>query len=196
MSEFYLDADDVEVDEVDRGSMVDRPGKYLFEIVDCTAELDTEDDKGSPRSPCVLLHCLVLETAKGQSPVGSRYFHRIYFAGRGGEPISQGGMNMTVKACLRLGLLIEKEVNGHKRAMNPRTGKAGISPEELIEHLPGKRFTATVELKKGDPDKGYRDQYQIPYQEFVLVDADVPVASEEPTRTEAASIDDLLGDDL
>jgi len=167
---YDMDSEGTTSDEVDKSKdQVDKEGWYHFEIADVVNELDTLSDNGKEKTPAIRFDMAVLETVGGQSPAGSRHYHRLYVGGRGGGPPSDGARKMALKCALRLGLLVDRD----GKIVDPTTGltKFGIS---LWHRAKGMQCVANIKLEKGED--GYADRYQVPFNEFFQVD-DPKVAS-------------------
>lgn len=165
MLDFELDTEGMSGDEVDTSrDQVDKEGWYHFEIADVVNELDTLTDSGKEKTPCVRFDLLVLETVEGQSPAGSRHYHRIYLAGKGGGPPSEGAKKMALKFGLRLGLLKETEEGSIVTADSNKT-RFGVALWHLAK---GKQIIAAIKCEKGTG--GFQDRYQIPFNEIFMVD--------------------------
>ena len=205
---FSYDTSEDTAEDVNKGGgSVDKEGWYHFEVNSVDVDLDTHKDMSDPdsdeKTPSVCLTLDVLKSVNGQSPEGSRMWHRIYVAGKGGKPISEGGRKMLIKAALRTGLL--REVDGK---LVKDDGTPGVHPN-LFKQLEGMQLIAEVKLEKGS--KGYKDRYVIPFQMLYQVDdpdvAKVPKneemlalagksAAAAPDGDESEDIDELLGDDF
>ena len=66
------------------GDQINKDGWYHCEVSDVVLDLDTLSHQGKSKSPSIRFDLTVLETVTGQSPAGSRLFHRIYVGGNGG----------------------------------------------------------------------------------------------------------------
>jgi hypothetical protein len=149
------DTDDVNPDEVEKSTaMIDKEGKYHCEIMTVHKELETEDANGEPRTPSIRFDLQVLHSVKGQSPKGSRLYHRLYFSDK------EFARDQALKLALRLGLMVKR--NG--KAIDPHTGTGRITPE-LFERAEGLQVVCEVK------EEMYRDkkQYRVPFNEFFLV---------------------------
>jgi hypothetical protein len=144
------------------GDIVKKEGWYHWDIADVKNELETLSNSGKDRSPCITLRMLVLEGVEGQSPANSVLFHRIYMAGKGGAPISDGAKKSALRFGLGAGILKEivNEDTGESKIVDAATNstKIGVS---TFHRLKGKQVIAQVKLEKGEGS--YEDKYAIPF---------------------------------
>jgi hypothetical protein len=125
------------------GGTVDKEGWYHFEIDDVKNDLGKLNDKGDPRSPCIVLQMTVLESVKGQSPAGSKLFHRIYVGSKDGPP-AEGAIKSACRLGVGLGILVlktigDKDVPVSSWLIDRKTGKA---PKDLPWQVVGFRDDA------------------------------------------------------
>jgi hypothetical protein len=164
--DFETDTEGVDIASVDKErSQVDKEGWYHFEIVDVVNELNTLSHSGKEKPPCVRFDLRVLEEVNGQSPGGSMHFHRIYLGGKGNEPQSDRGRELTLKFGMRLGLLIEQ----NEKIVTADTNKTRFGVA-LWHTAKGMQIIASIKCEPGTG--GFSDRYQIPFNEIFLVDDD------------------------
>ena len=164
--DFETDTEGMSSTDVDSNQgQVDKEGWYHFEIADVKNELQTLSDSGKEKSPCVRFDLRVLETVDGQSPADSMHFHRVYLAGKGGGPPSDGARKMALKFGLRLGLL--KEDGEQIVTADTNKTKFGVALWHTAKEM---QIIASIKCEKGTGV--YADRYQIPFNEIFLVDDD------------------------
>lgn len=139
------------------GETVDREGWYHFEIADVVPELDAISNSGNEKTPAVRFDLLVLHTTDGQSPKGSRHFHRLYVGQKGGGPAKEGSVKSNMRFCLGLGLMKEIDKGGKKIAVDSATGEPKISMATL-QRAKGMQCVAKI-VKRKDDDS----QFEIPF---------------------------------
>lgn len=159
--DFSMDGSEVSASDLGGGDVVDKEGWYHFEIVDVKNEFDTLSDKGKEKSPCVVITCNVLETVKGQSPAGSKYFHRIYVASKGGAPAAEGAVKSALRFGLGLGLFFAIEKEGREMIVDGATGSFKIMASTW-QRAAGLQFVAKIKLEKSDNPQ-FGDKYAVPF---------------------------------
>lgn len=171
------------------GEQVNKDGTYHLECTDVKEELDTLNNQGKPKSPCIVFHLQVQESVKGQSPAGSRHFHRIYVAGSGGGPLSDGARNSAFRFGLGLGLLEEIEIDGRPNIKVKGANNTRI-PLSVWHKAKGMQLVAKIEqeTKEAEDEQGNKkrvkgDRWQIPFGRVYQVDD--PYVSEVPKNKEA-----------
>ncbi|HWA99357.1 MAG TPA: hypothetical protein VG713_12730 [Pirellulales bacterium] len=165
------------------GETVDKEGTYHFEITDVVKELDTTSTNGKDKSPCLRFDMLVLETVKGQSPAGSRHFHRVYVAGKGGTTISEGAKKNALRFGLGLGLLAEITKDDRTIIVDKLTGLPKI-PLSLWDRAKGMQCIAKIKLDKGDGK--YDPKHEIPFSRVYQVND--PAVADVPKNAEALAM--------
>jgi hypothetical protein len=144
------------------GEVVDKEGWYHFEISDVKEELETLTNTGKEKSPCVRLDLTVMQSVDKQSPAGSRLYHRIYLASKGGKPPAEGSVKSALRFGIGVGLLKYVEKDGHEIVVDATTGSTRIS-HKIWQQAKGRQIVASVKLEKGDGD--FKDKYAIPFGE-------------------------------
>ena len=124
--DFSLDTSGVDGDSLGGGGSIDLEGKYHFEIEDVQRDLDMVNKNGQPKSPGLKFVMTAKHSVKGQASEGSRLYHRIYLAGRGGAPIADYTRERAIIFGLGLGIL--KKIEGGK-IVDALTGKPKLSVE-------------------------------------------------------------------
>lgn len=173
-------------DDLDKGGMVDKEGWYHFEVSDVEEELETLTDKGQPKAPALCFHLTVLESVPGQSPAGSRLFHRVRFGSLQGDPPTVGPpAEGSVKAGLRfgvgLGLFEYRDVDGRGVTVDKATGSTKIGWKSFLA-AKGRQIVAkvTMSLETGK----YKSRAEISYG--VCYPLDDPAVSDVPKNRQAA----------
>lgn len=157
--DYELDGSEVDGDDLVGGDQVDQEGWYHLEIADVVPELDTVSDSGREKTPAVRFDCVVMQSVKGQSPQGSRLFHRIYVAGKGGGPPADGAIKSALRFGLGVGLLKQIEQDGKKITVDAVTNSPKIN-SETWKRAKGLHFVAKVNK---EVDEKYGDKFQIPF---------------------------------
>ena len=172
--DFAMDGEGVSQDALGGGAL-DREGWYHFEIVDVVPELDPLSKSGKDKTPAVRFDMAVRKTVEGQSPDGTKHFHRIYVGGKGGEPIADGARNSAMRFGLGLGLLREVDAGGQKSIVDAATNAAKIT---IGTWRRAKGCQCVAKITK-DTDAKYGDRYQIPFGRVYRPDdpsvKDVPI---------------------
>ena len=107
------------------GGTLDREGWYHFDISDVTPELDPLNKDGEDKAPAVRFDLTVMKSVDGQSPQGSKLFHRIYVGVAGGGPPAEGSKKAAFQFGLGIGVLTEvKDENGEASIVDAGTGEA------------------------------------------------------------------------
>lgn len=153
---FYLDSEGVDSAGLDSAVVVDRPGKYHFEIVAVRSQLDRyrDNDMTKPQYPHLLVICEVLESVPGQSPAGTIYFHELAFAGKGGGPFTEQEVRTKkepVFAFLK-GIGLYADEGG--KLINTITKSTRVAPGELVKQLQGRQFIGHIKDESWKNDKG------------------------------------------
>ena len=146
-ADFSFDTTGVDPDSLQHGATVTLKGDYHLEIEDVVRKLEVANKKGEPCSPKITLVCTVLEDAPKQSPKGSKYYHDIFLAGKGGGPIHDFVRKRTSSAALSLGIA----ANRNGQLVDAITGKPKLSVE-LWESVKGKQYVGRLvfDRKKDD----------------------------------------------
>ena len=173
--DFVMDGQGVSQDDLGGGAL-DREGWYHFEIVDVVPELDPLSKKsGKDKTPAVRFDMVVRKTVEGQSPDGTKHYHRVYVGGKGGEQIADGSRNSAMRFGLGLGLLREVEIAGQKSIVDVATNTPRITIATW-RRAKGCQCVAKIS-KESDPKFG--DKYQIPFGRVYRPDdpsvKDVPI---------------------
>jgi hypothetical protein len=160
--DFDIATDGFNSDELDSGGeLVDREGAYHFEITDVKPELDTVREDGNDNTPNILFTLTVLETVKGQSPAGSRLWHRIYVGSKGGGPPADGSIKSMIVFGKGLRLLKDIEHNGKKIAVDAQSGQPKLS---LALWMRAKGLQCIGNVKKEEDKTGqYKTRYGLPF---------------------------------
>jgi len=145
--DFSLDTTGVDGDSLGGGGAIDLEGNYHFEIEDVVRDLDVMNKDGQPKSPGLKFVMTVKHSVKGQCPEGSRLYHRIYLAGKGGAPIADYTRDRAV--IFGLGLKVLKQIEGGK-IVDAITGKPKLSVE-MWEAARGMQCMGTIVKKKKKP---------------------------------------------
>lgn len=162
---FAMSGEGIGSDDLGAGN-VEREGWYHFEIVDVKPELETLSKNSKEKTPSVLFYMTVRKTVEGQSPEGSKLYHRIYVGGKGGEELKEGSRNSAFRFGLGLGLLREVERDGQKSIVDA----AGDNPKITIATWRrAKGYQCVAKITK-DSDPKYGDRFQIPYGRVYRLD--------------------------
>jgi hypothetical protein len=167
---FSLDTDGVDADALGSGGTLDLPGNYHFEIEDVIRDLETVNKNGQPKSPGLKFVLAVKHAVPGQCAEGSRFYHRIYLAGKGGAPIAQYTKERAIIFGLSLGIL--KQVEGGK-IVDAITGKAKLGVE-MWEAIRGHQCCGTIIKKAKKPFV----RKPLPGQPAPVVDPNAPTEYE------------------
>lgn len=159
--DFAMDGGEFTKDDLASGDTIDKEGWYHLEIVGVKNEFDTLNDKGKEKSPCVVLTMNVLESVKGQCPAGSKYFHRLYVASKGGGAAAEGSVKSALRFGLGIGLLTEVEKDGRPVIVDMQTGSTRI-PASIWQRALNKQLVAKIVKEKNDDPK-FPDKYAIPF---------------------------------
>lgn len=121
--DFGWDSTDQDVDDIRSRAQgtVDKPGWYQFEISNVELKLSPVNEKsGKENTPHILFTCTVANTVKGQSPVGSKFFHRLYVGGKGGTEAAQYCKDQAVLfgSIPSIGVFEVRDVNGKRVAVD------------------------------------------------------------------------------
>jgi hypothetical protein len=148
------------------GDVVSKEGWYHFEVADVKPELSTLDNNGNPQTPSVCLTMMVLQSVDGQSPAGSRLYHRIYVASKDGTPPKEGTVKSALRVAKALGLVELTEIDGREVTVVKGTKNTRI-PSKIWADAKGRQIVANVKLEKGGTVNGrtYKDKYAIPFGE-------------------------------
>lgn len=148
-----FDTDPFDMNEVRSGDTVDKEGEYHFEVTEVVPELGTvkSKDNSKANTPHVKFVCTVMQSVKGQSPEGSKFYHRVFFASKeGGEPA-----DFLKEQALLFGVatqvLREVEVNG-KLVCVDTNGEKKLHPRTFAQ-AKGKQFIGVV--KRGQKTDKY-----------------------------------------
>lgn len=146
--DFSLDTEGVDGDALGGGGAIDLEGNYHFEIEDVVRDLEVRNEKtGDPKSPGLKFVMKVVHSVAGQCPEGSRLYHRIYLAGKGGAPIADYTRDRAIIFGLGLGVL--KKIEGGK-IVDAMTGKPKLTVE-MWEAVRGAQCCGTIVKKKKKP---------------------------------------------
>lgn len=160
LDDFELDGDGVSEEDLNSGGgLVNKAGRYHFEVRMVKADLDTHDSKGNERSPSVRLDLVVLHSVEGQSPEGARLFHRLYVKGKGGDPASEGARNGVLKFCTALGVAKEIKSGDKSKIVDSETG--GPINLATLNRAVGNQLIAEVDWE--EPEPPYKGKWRIPY---------------------------------
>lgn len=164
MDGYEMDAGNVDAGELGGGGdLVNKPGRYHFEVTDVVADLDTVNSRsGKAKSPSIRFDLLVLHTVEGQSPAGSRMFHRIYVGASGGGPPKEGAIKSALRFAIGLGLAHEEEIEGVKRVICNHTNTTRF-PLPAWLGAKGKHFMAAVAEEKQQDDQAGEPRLVIPF---------------------------------
>lgn len=168
--DFSLDTNGVDGENLGGGGTIDLPGKYHFEIEDVIRDLEMHNAKGQPKSPGLKFVLTAKHSVPGQCSEGSRFYHRIYLAGKGGAPIADFTRDRAVIFGLGLGVL--KKVEGGK-IVDAISGKTKTSVE-MWEAVRGKQVMGEIVKKKKKPFV----RPPLPGQQPAPVDPNAPVEYE------------------
>jgi hypothetical protein len=181
VEDFAMDASEISPSDLGGGDVIDKEGWYHLEVVDVKNEFDLLSDKGKEKSPCVVLTCNVLETVKGQSPAGSKYFHRIYVASKGGGAPAEGAVKSALRFGVGLGLFFVIEKDGREFIVDGSTGSFKIMASTW-QRSAGVQFVAKIKLEKSDDPK-FPDKYTVPFGR--AYDPRDPAVADTPKNKEA-----------
>jgi hypothetical protein len=156
--DFVLSGEGVSEDSLG-GSALNQEGWYHFEVADVVPELETLSKSGKDKSPAVCFHLTVLKGVEGQAPQGSKHFHRVYVAGKGGAAVADGARNSAFRFGIGLGLLREIEINGEKSIVDAKTNLPAIT---IGTWKRAKGFQLVAKIAK-ETDEKYGDRFQIPF---------------------------------
>lgn len=145
-----LSGEGVSVSELGVGGVVDHEGWYHLECTEVTPETQTTNKKGAPRTPSVAFEFCVLQSVDGQSPAGSRLWHRIYFSDK------EGSRKAAFVFGLGMGVL---KIMGHN-VVDAQTGETRITMATW-RACQGRQVIARVVHEKGTG--GYEGKYAIPF---------------------------------
>ncbi len=159
--DFAFDGSEYSRDDIASGDSVDKEGWYHFEVVNVKNELDTLGDGGKEKSPCIVLTMNVLETVKGQCPAGSKYFHRVYVAAKGGAAPKEGAVKSALRFGLGLNLLEAMEKDGREVIVDAATKSTRI-PASIWQRAMGRQCIAKIVLEKSDNPQ-FKDKYAIQF---------------------------------
>lgn len=164
MDGYEMDAGGVDANELGGGGdLVNKPGRYHFEVTDVVADLDTVNSRsGKAKSPSIRFDLLCLHTVDGQSPAGSRMFHRIYVGASGGGPPKEGAIKSALRFAIGLGLAREEEIEGVKRVICNLTNTTRFPVAAWIK-AKGRHFLANVAEEKQDEQSTGEPRLAIPF---------------------------------
>lgn len=150
-------SDGVDGSKVGSGRVeVDRPGFYHFAIK-ATAKpspynsgKDGQPDYEKPRRPSILLECVTLHSAPGQSQAGAVLFHELTMGGKGqGAPIEAWAKEQTLNFLVGVGIC---QTRGGE-VIDPETGTTRLNTSTLVNRLNDLQFIGHVKIEKGGPRK-------------------------------------------
>ncbi len=144
------------------GEQVNKEGWYHLEVTDVKPDLATLDNNGNPHSPQICFTMMVLQTVDGQSPAGSRLYHRIYLGTKDGGPPKDAVVKAALRLGIALGLLEYTEIEGAEVPVIAGTKNTRI-PASVWRGAKGRQIVANVKLEKGTGN--YKDKYAIPFGE-------------------------------
>lgn len=164
MDGYDMDAGNVDAGELGGGGdIVNKAGKYHFEVTDVVADLDTVNIKsGKAKSPSIRFDLLCLHTVEGQSPAGSRMFHRVYVGSAGGGPPKEGAIKSALRFAIGLGLAREEEIEGVKRVVCNHTNTTRF-PLQAWLAAKGRHVMAAVAEEKQDEQSTGDPRFAIPF---------------------------------
>ena len=171
--------------EVEQGGqgLVDKEGWYHFAVHATKDILETLTAQGQPKSPAIRFDMLVLQDVEGQSPAGSKLFHKVYVAGAGGADPSEGSRENMFRFLLGMGLLRSVEDEGGQSLVDAETGKADFDLS-LFHRAKGRQCIAQIKHK---PASGkFREGWEIPFNRVFQVDD--PRVAEVPKNEEALAM--------
>lgn len=151
-----FDTSDTTEKDLESGGMVDLEGGYHFEVDKVEFNLGLLSDDGKEQSPHLLVTCTVLESVKGQSPAGSKLFHRIYVAQKDGSPAKKGSIESMERFASGVGVMRWADVGGQRRLVSSLTGKTALKLREFTGAV-GKQFCGFVK-KEASNDPKYKDK--------------------------------------
>lgn len=175
--EFSYDASDTTAGDVGGPPRINKAGWYHLEIIDVVPDLKVVSDQGKEKSPSVRFKCVVQHSVPGQSPAGTEFEHRIFLAGAGGKPASDGSKRMALGFGLRIGLLEEITPAGEEK---PRLVIAGTTDSNITSKtwLKAKGMHMIGEVKhtpaEGDFGEKYEFAYGSPYRPDSPFVEDIP----------------------
>lgn len=180
-ADFSLDGEGFSRDDLGPGGeTIDKEGWYHLEVTDVKPDLEVVNNKGGDKSPSICFHLLALQTVQGQSPAGSRHYHRIYVGAKGGAPPSDGAVKSALRFGLGLGLIAEIEKDGRPVMVDKSTGLTKM-PVSMWLRAKGMQFVAKVGFK---PAEGkFPAGYEIPFGRCYQVDD--PQVADTPKNKEA-----------
>jgi len=157
---YEFDTSETSEGDLATGGIVDKDGDYHFEVEKVEFNLALLTPDGKPNTPHLNITCVVLESAKNQSPAGSRLWHKIYVAQADGSKAKKGSIESMERFALGLGLLRFADVNGERKLVSVATGKTGFKISEFAA-IVKRQFCAKVK-KEASSDPKYADQWKIP----------------------------------
>lgn len=144
------------------GEMVAVEGWYHFEVSDVKPDLDLFKSNGEPKTPCVVFSLTVLESVEGQSPAGSRLFHRVYLAAAGGGAPAEGTIKSGLLFAVGLGLMEFRDVDGREVAFDLKSGKSRLDWKRYLD-AKSSQIVAHVQWSKEEEGSKYKKKLEIPF---------------------------------
>jgi len=177
-----VDLGEVDPEECEQNVTVDKPGKYHFEVEEVIAHPEPFKPDGNEASPHFVAILRVLKTVDGQSPRGSKHYHNVYVAGKGGGPAHPAVIEAACKFLFAVRGL-EKSPDGNS-FVDPETGSSRFNPGKIGGRIKGAQFVGHLKFDKPKPDSGYSPRLGLHFGNgcFRIDDpkvADVPKSAED-----------------
>ena len=149
--------------ESDLGSaMVNREGWYHFEVADVVRDLELVSPQGKPKSPSIRFDLVVLKDVEGQSPAGSRHYHRIYLGDQNGGPPKEGSVKSAFRFGVGLEILAELQIDGQPAICDAETGSPKIKVSTW-ERAKGLQLCCRIENREEQEGSKYGPSFEIPF---------------------------------
>lgn len=172
--------------EADLGSsFVNKEGWYHFEVADVVRELERVSERGQAKSPAMRFDLVSLHDVAGQSPSGSRHFHRIYVGSKDGGPPAEGSLKSALRFGVGLGILREVEIDGQPAIVDAQTGSPQIRVSTW-ERAKGMQLVARIEKRQEQEGSKYGPSYEIPFAR--VYQPDDPQVADVPKNLEALAL--------
>lgn len=172
------DSSEVSAADVGGSRGVDKEGYYHFEITGVAPVIHQTNRKGGAVSNHIRIDMVVLKSVEGQSPQGSRHFHRIYLESKDGPEKTEKLKHMGYRFLLGCGVLREVEpLGGKPHLVDAETGETKVNLATWRK-CEGKQVVAKIEKETSMYQGKEQIDYRIPFGNVYRPDdpkvADVP----------------------
>lgn len=158
--QFFFDGEGVGEDDLGKSQIVNKEGWYHLECSGMSEELDPINDKGEEKSPSLRFELTVLETVAGQSPAGTKQYHSVWMAAKGGAPATKGSRDSALRFGIGMGVLKLVTEGENSKVVDAETGSTRITID-TFKKIVGKQTIAQIVYKPADGK--FKEGYEIPF---------------------------------